>query len=49
MHERTVPIVVDADTGYGNALNVHRYIHELIAAGAASARKALAYFNRSPS
>jgi methylisocitrate lyase len=30
-----IPIVVDADTGYGNALNVHRTVHELIAAGAA--------------
>ena len=30
-----IPIIVDADTGYGNALNVHRTVHELIAAGAA--------------
>jgi len=30
-----IPIIVDADTGYGNVLNVHRTIHELIAAGAA--------------
>jgi methylisocitrate lyase len=30
-----VPIIVDADTGYGNPLNVHRTVHELIAAGAA--------------
>ena len=31
----TIPIIVDADTGYGNPLNVHRTVHELIAAGAA--------------
>ncbi len=31
----SVPIIVDADTGYGNPLNVHRTIRELIAAGAA--------------
>jgi methylisocitrate lyase len=31
----TIPIIVDADTGYGNALNVHRTVRELIAAGAA--------------
>jgi methylisocitrate lyase len=30
-----IPIVVDADTGYGNPLNVHRTVQELIAAGAA--------------
>ena len=30
-----IPIIVDADTGYGNPLNVHRTIRELIAAGAA--------------
>jgi 2-methylisocitrate lyase-like PEP mutase family enzyme len=30
-----IPIIVDADTGYGNPLNVHRTINELIAAGAA--------------
>jgi 2-methylisocitrate lyase-like PEP mutase family enzyme len=30
-----IPIIVDADTGYGNPLNVHRTIHQLIAAGAA--------------
>jgi len=30
-----IPIIVDADTGYGNPLNVHRTIKELIAAGAA--------------
>ena len=30
-----MPILVDADTGYGNPLNVHRTIRELIAAGAA--------------
>ncbi len=31
----SIPIIVDADTGYGNPLNVHRTIEELIAAGAA--------------
>jgi 2-methylisocitrate lyase-like PEP mutase family enzyme len=31
----TIPILVDADTGYGNPLNVHRTVGELIAAGAA--------------
>jgi 2-methylisocitrate lyase-like PEP mutase family enzyme len=31
----SIPIIVDADTGYGNPLNVHRTIRELIAAGAA--------------
>ncbi len=30
-----IPIIVDADTGYGNPLNVIRTVHELIAAGAA--------------
>ena len=30
-----IPIIVDADTGYGNPLNVHRTVTELIAAGAA--------------
>ena len=30
-----MPIIVDADTGYGNPLNVYRTVHELIAAGAA--------------
>ena len=30
-----IPILVDADTGYGNALNVARTVNELIAAGAA--------------
>ena len=30
-----IPIIVDADTGYGNPLNVHRTVAELIAAGAA--------------
>ncbi len=30
-----IPIIVDADTGYGNPLNVYRTIQELIAAGAA--------------
>lgn len=31
----TIPILVDADTGYGNPLNVYRTVRELIAAGAA--------------
>src|SRR3954454_15062165 len=31
----SIPIIVDADTGYGNPLNVHRTVRELIAAGAA--------------
>src|SRR4051812_44239647 len=30
-----IPVLVDADTGYGNPLNVHRTVTELIAAGAA--------------
>lgn len=30
-----IPILIDADTGYGNPLNVHRTVTELIAAGAA--------------
>ncbi len=30
-----IPIIVDADTGYGNPLNVHRTVKELMAAGAA--------------
>lgn len=30
-----VPVIVDADTGYGNALNVRRTVEELIRAGAA--------------
>ena len=30
-----MPIIVDADTGYGNPLNVYRTVNELIAAGAA--------------
>jgi 2-methylisocitrate lyase-like PEP mutase family enzyme len=30
-----IPIIVDADTGYGNPLNVYRTVNELIAAGAA--------------
>ena len=30
-----IPIIVNADTGYGNPLNVHRTVVELIAAGAA--------------
>jgi methylisocitrate lyase len=31
----SIPIIVDADTGYGNPLNVFRTVRELIAAGAA--------------
>lgn len=31
----TIPIIVDADTGYGNPLNVYRTVEQLIAAGAA--------------
>ena len=31
----SIPIIVDADTGYGNPLNVIRTVKELIAAGAA--------------
>jgi methylisocitrate lyase len=30
-----IPVIVDADTGYGNPLNVYRTVHELVAAGAA--------------
>lgn len=30
-----IPVIIDADTGYGNPLNVHRTVNELIAAGAA--------------
>lgn len=30
-----IPIIVDADTGYGNPLNVYRTVEQLIAAGAA--------------
>src|SRR5262247_3785387 len=29
------PVIVDADTGYGNAINVIRTVHDLIRAGAA--------------
>src|SRR6267378_2048299 len=29
------PVIVDADTGYGNAINVIRTVHDLIHAGAA--------------
>lgn len=32
----TVPVICDIDTGYGNALNVHRAIGEFIRAGAAA-------------
>jgi len=31
----SIPVIVDADTGYGNPLNVFRTVNELIAAGAA--------------
>ena len=31
----SIPVIVDADTGYGNPLNVFRTVRELIAAGAA--------------
>ena len=31
----SIPIIVDADTGYGNPLNVFRTVEDLIAAGAA--------------
>jgi 2-methylisocitrate lyase-like PEP mutase family enzyme len=31
----SIPIIVDADTGYGNPLNVYRTVEQLIAAGAA--------------
>jgi len=31
----SIPIIIDADTGYGNALNVIRTVNELIDAGAA--------------
>ena len=31
----SIPIIVDADTGYGNPLNVYRTVEHLIAAGAA--------------
>lgn len=31
----SIPILVDADTGYGNPLNVYRTVKQLIAAGAA--------------
>lgn len=33
--ETSIPVIVDADTGYGNPLNVMRTVTELIAAGAA--------------
>ena len=32
----SVPIIVDADTGYGNPLNVYRTVSELIAARTAA-------------
>src|SRR5207244_2311566 len=33
-----IPVIIDADTGYGNALNVIRTVNELIDAGAAPSR-----------
>lgn len=33
-HAVKVPVIVDADTGYGNAINVHRTTREVILAGA---------------
>ncbi len=30
-----IPVIVDADTGYGNAVNVTRTVHDLLRAGAA--------------
>lgn len=34
-HAVNIPILIDADTGYGNALNVIRTVNELVDAGAA--------------
>jgi len=34
-HAVSVPVIVDADTGYGNAINVYRTTKEVILAGAA--------------
>ncbi|MEM7304511.1 MAG: isocitrate lyase/PEP mutase family protein [Pseudomonadota bacterium] len=34
-HSVDIPIIVDADTGYGNPLNVYRTVKDLISAGAA--------------
>jgi methylisocitrate lyase len=34
-HATPLPVIVDADTGYGNAINVVRTVRELVAAGAA--------------
>src|ERR1044072_4697986 len=34
-HAAALPVIVDADHGYGNALNVRRTVQELEAAGAA--------------
>ena len=36
-----LPIIVDGDTGYGEALNVMRLVRELEAAGAAAVQLAL--------
>jgi methylisocitrate lyase len=33
-HAVSVPVIVDADTGYGNALSVHKLVNELETAGA---------------
>ena len=33
-HAVSVPVIVDADTGYGNALSVNKLVHELETAGA---------------
>ena len=33
-HAVSIPVIVDADTGYGNALSVHKLVNELEAAGA---------------
>ncbi len=33
-HAVSVPVIVDADTGYGNALTVNKLVHELETAGA---------------
>ena len=33
-HAVSIPVIVDADTGYGNALSVHKLVNELETAGA---------------
>jgi len=35
-HSAEIPLIVDADTGFGEAVNVERTIHQLLAAGAAA-------------